>query len=941
MKNIIRGLMLAVIFTACLYIPANAQIYEDANGYIYYDDFKTAPDAEKGETEFYSPLNLTRQPDGGLKISNDNIDNQYFQSSKNLKTPTTADRVIMEYSIRNPEGKTWRSYAFKLVIGGQEYFLFDQYTNGFRNPLFGEFYVVIDRKAGTAMTYTKSGELKATTDISKASGAISGIVLRHQIPKTGYIVLDYVKMYEANDACEIKNAKSVEPDRLEFEFLYPVVPEETNIADYLSIDNASIESVTKNPSGSYTVTLSTLLDFNSASTLKITDLPMKCTTETINKEIPFTVRDRKTVVDFSLDTEYLVAGARTVTASLQNERPVVDAYLTAVYHGADHGFVLAKKAITTAPGTQTVTITIPKGIEGGRLETFVTEDLASAQPVGKKTIFTAETKTEMSCNLTESVPSGVQIVNDAQHGMIKITVEFAEDCGGFAAVSCFDCADESLYFMQNKEIENQKAEFMIKMDDLAEEKKDFKLYVSTAASSVPYEKTYYPLKSVEKIFETVVKETNDTKMASDLKEYQEALGLVLPDVDDADFMLIARAVIGLIEEQNKVSAVKTLEELRDIVNKAVLIGLKNNGDIEGLIEIFHENYGLDESCYELYTSDFDREKRTEKVIGMMAPSNFTSMSGVKKMFVQAVVLNGFAASSHYSNTSKIIALIGKSEEESLSGFNVADYGNLHSTYSVDYGMTGKVYDTITKAAAEFRALVASQAESEKTVPSGGGGGGGGSIGGGKKTGTSRLVEVAVPSANENEDKDENVEKSFSDVPKSHWAYDAVKELCGKGVIEGKSEGLFCPDDILTREEAAKIFSLCFKTEVEPKDISFYDVHEDMWSYQYIAKMCAAGIMNGVSDESFAPYEELNREMLAAMLTRFAKVLKTEIPEYESYSFADADDISGYAKDSVEFLKDSEIVNGTGDNRFEPKAACTRAEAVKMICGFMKYFGFNQ
>ena len=341
MKNIIRGLMLAVIFTACLYIPANAQVYEDANGYIYYDDFKTAPDAEKGETEFYSPLNLTRQPDGGLKISNDNIDDQYFQSSKNLKTPTTADRVIMEYSIRNPEGKSWMSYAFKLVIGGQEYFLFDQYTNGFRNPLFGEFYVVIDRKAGTAMTYTKSGELKATTDISKASGAISGIVLRHQVIKTRYLVLDYIKMYEANDACEIKNAKSVEPDRLEFEFLYPVVPEETNIADYLSIDNASIESVTKNPSGSYTIALSTPLDFNSASTLKITDLPMKCTTETINKEIPFTVRDRKTVVDFSLDTEYLVAGARTVTASLQNERPVVDAYLTAVYHGADHGFVLA------------------------------------------------------------------------------------------------------------------------------------------------------------------------------------------------------------------------------------------------------------------------------------------------------------------------------------------------------------------------------------------------------------------------------------------------------------------------------------------------------------------------------------------------------------------------------------------------------------------------
>ena len=296
MKSIIKVLGLGLFIAVCLYVPVSAQIYEDANGYIYYDDFKTAPDAEKGETEFYSPLNLTRQPDGGLKISNDDIDDQYFRSSKNLKTPTNADRVVMEYAVSNPEGKTWRSYAFKLVIGGREYFLFDQYTNGFRNALFGEFYVVIDRKAGTAMTYTKGGELKATTDISKASGAVSGIVLRHQIPKTGYIVLDYVKMYEVSDACEIKNAKNVAPDHLELVFLHPVVSEETNIADYLSIDNASIESAIKNSSGSYTVTLSTPLDFNTAGTLKITDLPMKYTTETINKEIPFAVQDGKTDV---------------------------------------------------------------------------------------------------------------------------------------------------------------------------------------------------------------------------------------------------------------------------------------------------------------------------------------------------------------------------------------------------------------------------------------------------------------------------------------------------------------------------------------------------------------------------------------------------------------------------------------------------------------------
>ena len=47
-------------------------------------------------------------------------------------------------------------------------------------------------------------------------------------------------------------------------------------------------------------------------------------------------------------------------------------------------------------------------------------------------------------------------------------------------------------------------------------------------------------------------------------------------------------------------------------------------------------------------------------------------------------------------------------------------------------------------------------------------------------------------------------------------------------------------------------------------------------------------------------------------------------------FADSPDISDYAKTAVEALAADGIINGVGDNRFEPHKNATRAEAAVMI-----------
>ena len=47
-------------------------------------------------------------------------------------------------------------------------------------------------------------------------------------------------------------------------------------------------------------------------------------------------------------------------------------------------------------------------------------------------------------------------------------------------------------------------------------------------------------------------------------------------------------------------------------------------------------------------------------------------------------------------------------------------------------------------------------------------------------------------------------QKFSDVPKTHWAFQQISELYDKNVISGYSDGRFKPNNTVTRAEWAKI-----------------------------------------------------------------------------------------------------------------------------------------
>lgn len=223
------------------------------------------------------------------------------------------------------------------------------------------------------------------------------------------------------------------------------------------------------------------------------------------------------------------------------------------------------------------------------------------------------------------------------------------------------------------------------------------------------------------------------------------------------------------------------------------------------------------------------------------------------------------------------------------------------------------YQTLKALSDEFNRLVTEQKALEdknKTQPPSGGGGSGSkssiSTGGGISAGTSKEL--------------------FSDISQALWAKEAIDYLAQRKIINGKSENIFAPNDYLTRAEAVKLLVTAFNIEM-PAELSlpFDDVNNSDWFYPYLCAAYKNGLIQGISQSTFAPQQTITRQDIAVLMCRIIKSDK----ESAALTFSDSGEISDYAKNSVALLYTLGIINGTDQNRFAPHENTTRAQAANI------------
>ncbi len=171
--------------------------------------------------------------------------------------------------------------------------------------------------------------------------------------------------------------------------------------------------------------------------------------------------------------------------------------------------------------------------------------------------------------------------------------------------------------------------------------------------------------------------------------------------------------------------------------------------------------------------------------------------------------------------------------------------------------------------------------------------------------------------------------SFSDTA-GHWAEEAINVWSDRGVIQG-FDGMFNPNDYVTRAEAASILSGAVGYIDEAGD-DFADVAEDAWYAPAVKKASAAKAINGDGTGLFRPNDQITREEAAVI---FANAFG--IPQNADVSaFSDAEEIADWAKGYVGGMTEAGYLSGD-DGAYRPKRALTRAEMVTILNNMVKTY----
>ena len=188
------------------------------------------------------------------------------------------------------------------------------------------------------------------------------------------------------------------------------------------------------------------------------------------------------------------------------------------------------------------------------------------------------------------------------------------------------------------------------------------------------------------------------------------------------------------------------------------------------------------------------------------------------------------------------------------------------------------------------------------------------------------VYVNIPKIeNVNPEPKENV--SFTDLHDYEWAKEAIYYLASRGIVKGTGEDEFSPNQEITRAQLAKIVTITFGIPQSVDKITFSDIDRSHWAYDYVCDVYQSGAMSNVSDMSFAPDMKLTREQFVSVVFRVSS-FTADTSEYQP--FTDQNDISAYAVAAVRAFRAAGIINGMPDGSFYPKSHITRAEAAKIL-----------
>ncbi len=176
---------------------------------------------------------------------------------------------------------------------------------------------------------------------------------------------------------------------------------------------------------------------------------------------------------------------------------------------------------------------------------------------------------------------------------------------------------------------------------------------------------------------------------------------------------------------------------------------------------------------------------------------------------------------------------------------------------------------------------------------------------------------------------------FSDVSEADWYYAAVGYAYENGLFSGVSDTAFSPNGAMTR---GMLVTVLHRMQGEPTATAasaFTDVAPDAWYAEAVAWAAENGIVEGMSDTSFAPDVVLTRAQVATVLYRYAAFLglDTAIDDGGLFGFSDADTVPEWALSGMSWANQRGLITGLDSTTIAPSGQATRAQVATILMRF--------
>lgn len=161
---------------------------------------------------------------------------------------------------------------------------------------------------------------------------------------------------------------------------------------------------------------------------------------------------------------------------------------------------------------------------------------------------------------------------------------------------------------------------------------------------------------------------------------------------------------------------------------------------------------------------------------------------------------------------------------------------------------------------------------------------------------------------------------FTDVEEGGWYYEAAECVWEKGMMNGVSDTLFAPGTTLTR---SMIVTILYRLEGEPEaegESTFADVAAGTWYTGAVAWAAANEIVNGYGNGLFRPEDNITREQMAAILYRYAQYKAYDVSGADDLSaFTDGENTSEWAMEAMQWAVGSGLLQGKAMGCWIPPA----------------------